>query len=65
VEDYNILKKDVNKKKIKIRYGELPNLWHQEQVMKGSKVHKSKKNTIPRKQKHKNIENEEDIERKL
>jgi len=44
------------KKKIKVRHSKLPNLWHQEQVMKGGKVHKSKKNTIPRKQKHKKHE---------
>ncbi len=33
----------------KIDYAKLPNLWHQEQVMKGGKIHKSEKYTIPRK----------------
>ena len=39
--------------KIKISITKIPNLWHQEQVMKGSKIHKNKKKIIPRKSKYK------------
>lgn len=44
--------------KVKISYSKLPNLFHQEQVMRGGKVHKNKSKLIPRKQKYK--EREED-----
>ena len=39
--------------KVKVDYSKLPNLWHQEQVMKGGKIHKNKKRLIPRKRKYK------------
>lgn len=38
-----------------INYAKLPNLWHQEQVMRGGKIHKSDRNVLPRKMKYKNI----------
>lgn len=40
--------------KIKIDYLKLPNLFHFQQQMIGSAIHKSKKNIIPRKRKYKN-----------
>ena len=42
-------------RKLKIDVSKLPNLWHQAQVMRGGKVHKSKKKLIPRKQKYKGL----------
>lgn len=46
------------KKRIRIKLPEqipAPNIWHQEQVMKGGKVHKNHKKTIPRKMKYKDM----------
>ena len=46
--------------KIKTNYSKLPNIFHQEQVMKGGKIHKDKRKIIPRKQKYKNKVNEDE-----
>ena len=54
------MKKKNNTFKVKIKYSQLPNLFHQEQVMKGGKVHKNKYKLIPRKQKYKNKVNEDE-----
>lgn len=47
------MKEKKEKFKVKIIYSKLPNPFHQEQVMKGGKVHKNKSKLIPRKQKYK------------
>lgn len=39
--------------KIKVDYSKIPNPFHQEQVMRGGKIHKNKKKIIPRKKKYK------------
>lgn len=55
------IKKDKMSFKIKVDYSKLPNLFHQEQVMKGAKIHKDKSKVIPRKKKYKNKEMSEDV----
>jgi len=42
--------------KIKNNLSKTPNPWHQEQVMKGGKIHKNKSKLIPRKKKYKDKE---------
>lgn len=47
--------------KIKVDYSKLPNPFHQEQVMKGAKIHKDKSKLIPRKKKYKDKEIDDNV----